>query len=98
MRLKYNTTAKGKCYYIIRSVYKNGRNTSETVEKLGYVAVSELTRDEYRGVDIIFMEKIKRIVEEKLTKLIVPIRAVLGTSVIKVDEFVDLQVNMKLIY
>jgi len=37
MRLKYNTTTKGKCYYIIRSVYKNGKNTSETVEKLGYV-------------------------------------------------------------
>jgi len=37
MRLKYNTTTKGKCYYIIRSVYKNGKNTSETVEKSGYV-------------------------------------------------------------
>ena len=37
MRLKYNSTAKGKCYYIIRSVYKNGKNTSETVEKLGYI-------------------------------------------------------------
>ena len=36
MRLKYNQTARGRCYYIIRSVYKNGRNTSETVEKLGY--------------------------------------------------------------
>ena len=36
MRLKHNKTAKGNCYYIIRSVYKNGKNTSETVEKLGY--------------------------------------------------------------
>ena len=36
MRLKYNQTQKGKCYYIIRSVYKNGKNTSETFEKLGY--------------------------------------------------------------
>ncbi len=36
MRLKHNRTAKGDCYYIIRSVYKNGKNTSETVEKLGY--------------------------------------------------------------
>lgn len=36
MRLKYNETQKGKCYYIIRSVYKNGKNTSETYEKLGY--------------------------------------------------------------
>lgn len=36
MRLKYNKTQKGKCYYIIRSVYKNGKNTSETYEKLGY--------------------------------------------------------------
>ena len=36
MRLKHNKTAKGNCYYIIRSVYKNGKNTSEIVEKLGY--------------------------------------------------------------
>ena len=36
MRLKYNQTSKGKCYYIIRSVYRNGRNTSEIYEKLGY--------------------------------------------------------------
>lgn len=37
MRLKYNETTRGRCYYIIRSVYKNGTNTSETVEKLGYL-------------------------------------------------------------
>ena len=36
MRLKYNETQKGRCYYIIRSIYKNGKNTSETFEKLGY--------------------------------------------------------------
>ena len=36
MRLKYNQTSKGKCYYIIRSVYRNGKNTSEICEKLGY--------------------------------------------------------------
>jgi transposase len=37
MRIVYNKTQKGKCYYIIRSVYKNGKNTSETVERLGYI-------------------------------------------------------------
>jgi len=36
MRLKHNKTSKGNCFYIIRSVYKNGRNTSETYERLGY--------------------------------------------------------------
>ena len=36
MRLKYNKTLQGKCYYIIRSVYRDGKNTSEIVEKLGY--------------------------------------------------------------
>ena len=36
MRLKYNKTQKGNCYSIIRSVYKNGKNTSETYERLGY--------------------------------------------------------------
>ncbi len=37
MRLKYNQTSKGKCFYIIRSVYRNGKNTSEIYEKLGYL-------------------------------------------------------------
>lgn len=36
MRLKFNKTTRGNCYYVIRSVYKNGRNTSEVYEKLGY--------------------------------------------------------------
>lgn len=36
MRLKKNKTKLGECYYIIRSVYKNGKNTTETVETLGY--------------------------------------------------------------
>ena len=36
MRLKYNKTLQGKCYYIIRSVYRDAKNTSEIVEKLGY--------------------------------------------------------------
>lgn len=36
MRIKYNETKKGRCYYIIQSVYKNGKNTTETYEKLGY--------------------------------------------------------------
>ena len=45
MRLKHNKTAKGECYYIIRSVYKNGKNTSETVEKLGY---PEEIREKYK--------------------------------------------------
>ena len=30
MRLKYNQTSKGKCFYIIRSVYCNGKNGSLT--------------------------------------------------------------------
>lgn len=37
MRLKYNQTKRGKCFYIIRSVYKDGKNTSETYERLGYL-------------------------------------------------------------
>ena len=37
MRLKYNQTSRGKCYYIIRSIYHNGKNTSEIYEKLGYL-------------------------------------------------------------
>lgn len=37
MRLSYNDTKRGRCYYIIRSVYKGGKNTSERVETLGYL-------------------------------------------------------------
>ena len=37
MRLKYNQTKRGKGFYIIRSVYKDGKNTSETYERLGYL-------------------------------------------------------------
>ena len=37
MRLKYNQTSKGKCYYIIRSIYRDGKNTSEIYERLGYL-------------------------------------------------------------
>lgn len=39
------------------------------------------------------MDNYKDKLEEKLTKLTVPIKAILGSSVIKVDEFVDLQVG-----
>lgn len=48
MRLKYNKTTRGKCFYIIRSVYKNGKNTSETYEKLGY---PEDIREKYQCED-----------------------------------------------
>ena len=37
MRLKYNQTSRGKCYYVIRSIYRDGKNTSEIYEKLGYL-------------------------------------------------------------
>ena len=32
MRLKHNKTAKGECYYIIRSVYKNGKNVRRQID------------------------------------------------------------------
>ena len=37
MRLKYNQTSRGKCFYVIRSIYRDGKNTSEIYEKLGYL-------------------------------------------------------------
>lgn len=45
MRLKYNQTKRGKCFYIIRSVYKDGKNTSETYERLGYL--DEIKRERH---------------------------------------------------
>ena len=86
MRLKYNTTAKGKCYYIIRSVYKNGRNTSETVEKLGY---AEDIKEKYNCEDPIkWMQKHLNELNanenlDSSKKILVPFDA---TSLIKTDE------------
>ncbi len=75
MRIKFNQTAKGKCYYVIRSVYKNGRNTSETIEKLGY---PEDIRKEH-GCDDPFDWMQKHLVElneqeaqEKQAKVLIP--------------------------
>ncbi len=48
MRLKHNKTAQGNCYYIIRSVYKEGKNTSETFERLGY---PEEIKEKYHCAD-----------------------------------------------
>ncbi len=36
MKLKHNKISKGNCFYIIHPVYKNGRNTSQAYEQLGY--------------------------------------------------------------
>lgn len=36
MRLKHHKISKGSCFYIIHPVYKNGRNTSQAYEQLGY--------------------------------------------------------------
>mgnify|MGYP002626683294 CR=1 FL=1 len=65
MRLKSNKTSKGSCYYIIRSVYKNGKNTSEIVEKLGY---PEEIKDKYDCEDPIqwmddYLKKLNEIEE-----------------------------------
>lgn len=74
MRLKHNKTAKGECYYIIRSVYKNGKNTSETVEKLGY---PDEIRDKYKCDPIQWMtDRLAKLNElekiEKKIKVLVP--------------------------
>lgn len=75
MRLKYNETQKGKCYYIIRSVYKNGKNTSETYEKLGY---PEEIADKYGCADPFqwMQEHLRELNEQEKTdrkeKLLVP--------------------------
>ncbi len=75
MRLKHNKTAKGNCYYIIRSVYKNGKNTSETVEKLGY---PEEIKEKYQCADPYQwmqdrLEKLNEMEElERKIKILVP--------------------------
>ena len=75
MRLKYNQTTRGKCYYIIRSIYKNGKNTSETVEKLGYpeeIKEAYGCKDPYAWMQ----ERLDQLNEaekaEKKTKVLIP--------------------------
>ena len=86
MRLKSNKTSKGSCYYIIRSVYKNGKNTSETVEKLGY---PEEIKEKYDCEDPIqwmddYLKKLNEIEEvEKKIQILVPFSQ---TSRIELDK------------
>lgn len=48
MRLGSNKTARGECFYILRSVYKNGKNTTEVFERIGYL---EEVREKYNCED-----------------------------------------------
>lgn len=75
MRLKYNQTSKGKCYYVIRSIYRDGKNTSEIFEKLGYpedIAKTYHCSDPCQWMQ----EHIKELNEaeqaDKMTKVLVP--------------------------
>lgn len=75
MRLKANTTSRGKCYYIIRSVYKNGKNTSEIVERLGYP--DEIIEKHHREDYLVWMnERLQELQEaedaDKDKKVLVP--------------------------
>ena len=78
MRLKYNKTSRGNCYYIIRSVYKNGKNTSELYEKLGY---PEEIKKKYGCSDPIAWMKAhlaeinEKELQEKTTSILVPFNA-----------------------
>ena len=75
MRLKHNETSKGNCYYVIRSVYKNGKNTSEIYEKLGY---PEEIKEKYKCKDPLqwMDDYVARLNEkeelEKKVKILVP--------------------------
>lgn len=75
MRLKYNNTSKGKCFYVIRSVYKGGKNTSEIVEKLGYpeeIKEKYQCEDPYQWMEerLAELNEIEEI--EKKIKILVP--------------------------
>lgn len=75
MRLRYNDTKRGRCYYIIRSVYKNGKNTTENVENLGY---EDDIREKYHCDDALVWiqshldELNEKEREEKKIKVLVP--------------------------
>lgn len=75
MRLKYNQTSKGKCYYVIRSIYRNGKNTSEIFEKLGYpedIANTHNCSDPYKWMQDHLDELNEAERADKTTKVLVP--------------------------
>lgn len=76
MRLKFNKTQKGNCYYIIRSVYKNGKNTSETYERLGYpdeIMEKYHCPDPFRWMQDHLAQLNEQEKEEKNCKVLVPL-------------------------
>lgn len=75
MRLKYNQTSKGKCYYVIRSIYRDGKNTSEIFEKLGYpedIAKTYDCSDPYQWMQDHLSELNEAEQADKTTKVLVP--------------------------
>lgn len=75
MRLKYNQTSKGKCYYVIRSIYRDGKNTSEIFEKLGYpedIAKTYNCSDPYQWMQDHLKELNEAEQADKTTKVLVP--------------------------
>lgn len=75
MRLKYNQTSKGKCYYVIRSIYRDGKNTSEIFEKLGYpedIAKTYNCPDPYQWMRDHLNELNEAEQADKTTKVLVP--------------------------
>ena len=86
MRLKFNQTKRGKCYYIIRSVYKNGKNTSETYEKLGYpeeIVQKYGCKDPYVWMQEHLDELNEQEQASKVTSILVPFNA---AAQIRMDE------------
>lgn len=76
MRLKHNQTKRGKCFYIIRSVYKDGRNTSETYERLGYLDEIKQERhcDDPEKWMQDYLDELNELEKaEKNTKILVPL-------------------------
>lgn len=78
MRLRYNETSRGRCFYIIRSVYKNGRNTSENYERLGYpdeIKEKYHCDDPEKWIQDYLAELNEQEKDEKNTKILVPYSA-----------------------
>ncbi|MCI7263859.1 MAG: transposase, partial [Clostridiaceae bacterium] len=74
MRLTTNKTSKGISYYIIRSVRRDGKRSSEVVERLG--TETEIM-EKYHCTDAAVwakahLDELNRAESEKQTKILVP--------------------------
>ena len=75
MRLQITKSANAECFYVVKSVRKNGRNTNEVVEKLGnldQVRLKAGDQDPYEWAKA-YTEKLTQEEKEQTRTILIPL-------------------------